>query len=218
MKTKISLCISLVALAGLLGCRVPTVEYHVGLHQKKVQALQHWDLMAKEVVDKTTADPRFAGKAIAVNETTNATVFLNTFNQLIKTELLNRNALSVDGSAAAPSLEVKTQLLRHRGKGYSFVPNPASLPAWLITLPIDLIAGGVFGELHEANVERRSELLVISLIREGGVPQMGVKQIVYVHRDEDAAFYLRPATKLGSDESASRINESASPIKVTTEP
>jgi hypothetical protein len=211
MKNKIALCISLVALAGLLGCRVPTVEYHVGLHQKKVQALQHWDLMAKEVVDKATADPRFAGKAIAVNETANATVFLNTFNQLIKTELLNRKALSVDGSAAAPSLEVKTQLLRHRGKVNSFVPNPASLPAWIISLPIDLIAGGVFGELHEANVELRSELLVISLIREGGVPQMGVKQIVYVHRDEAAAFYLRPARFVST-------YEPVSPVKVTTEP
>jgi hypothetical protein len=210
MKSQISLCISLVALAGVLGCRVPTVEYHSGLHQKKVQAFQHWDLMAKEVVDKATADPRFAGKAFAVSEASNGTVFLNTFNELIKIELLNRKALSVDGSAAAPMLEVKTQLLQHRGGKAWFVPNPASLPAWIISLPVDLIAGGVFSELDESNVEHRSELLVISLVKEGGVPLMGVKQIVYVHQQEAAPFYLRPA-RPGS-------SESAAPIKVTTAP
>jgi hypothetical protein len=206
MKSKILLYVTLFTFAGLLGCRVPTVDYHSGLHQKKVQALQHWDLMAKEVVDKTLADPRFAGKAIAVNETTNGTVFLNTFNELIKTELLNRKALSVDGSAAAPTLEVKTQLLQHRGGKAWFVRNPASLPAWIVSLPVDLVAGGVFSEVHERNVEHRSELLVISLLSESGAPQMAVKQIVYVHKQEAAPFYLYPAKV-----QASNINVTTAP-------
>jgi hypothetical protein len=205
MKIEISLCLSLVALGGLLGCstRVPAVKYHHGLYQKKVQALKHWDLMAKEVVDKITSDPRFAGKAIAVNETTNATVFMGTFNELIKTELLKRNALSVEVDAAT-TLHVQTQLVRHNGK--RFVINPSSLISGAVMGTVQLVTGGAFGTRRETS----SELLVISLAREEGIPKMGVKQIVYVDRHEDAALYLRAAKPAGS--------ETASTLKVNTEP
>ena len=205
MKKVILFSLPLFALGGLLGCRVPSVDYHVGLHQKKIQALQHWDLMAKEVVDKVTADSRFAGKAIAVKASANPTVFANTFHQMIKTELLNRKALNVDGDANAPTLEVDTQLVRHRGRNW-FAVNPGSPIALAIILPIQVITGGVFGDFNEAS----SEIMVVSLARDGGVPQMAVKQIAYVEYAEAAAFYLRPA-KPGSD-------EFAAPIKVTTVP
>ncbi len=206
MKNRVLLYVAAFTIAGLAGCatRVPTVDYHHGMHQKKVQALKHWDAMAKQVVDKTMADPKFTGRAIAVNELPNTTVFGGTFNQLIKTELLKRNALDVAGGGTAPTLHVQTQLLRHPGKRYTF--NPSSLLTGLIGGTVQIITGGAFGTQRETT----SELLVISLVKEGTTPILGVKQIVYVDRDEDVAFYVQPA-KLAR-------NEQASTIKVTTVP
>ena len=205
MKSETLVCVAVFALAGLSGCatRVPTVDYHHG-HQKKVQAFKHWDVMAKEVVDKTLADPRFAGQTIAVSDAPNATVFAGTFNQLIKTELLKRDALNVTGGDTVPTLHVQTQLLRHPGKRYTF--NPSSLLACLVEGTVHIITGGVFGTPRETT----SELLVISLVKEGTTPRLGVKQIVYVDRDEDVAFYLQPARLAG--------NQLVSTLKVTTVP
>jgi hypothetical protein len=226
MKIEISLCLSLVALAGLLGCatRVPKVEYH-NYSQKKVQAMKHWDQMAQEVLDKINANTNFAGRSIAVNQPANASAFLVFFNQMVTTGLLKTGgpAKYAEAPAAPLTLDVQTQLVRH-SRRFGWYPgggilsgdflnsllwggNPASVLSGFINAPFNLVTGRVFGTPRET----ASELLVMSVIAQDGVPQMAIKQIVYVDRDEDVALYWRPARFVGT-------YEPPSPIKVTTEP
>ena len=225
MKRKTSLCLSLVTLAGLLGCstRVPMVQYHDGLSQKKVQALKHWDLMAKEVATKIASNPDFAGQSLVVNQPTNASAFLVFFDQMIKTELLNSNVVHLATTPEAPlTLEVYTQLVRHSQRfgwypsaglvGGDFLNNllwggnPSSFVGGAVGSVFNLITGQSFGTPRET----ASELLVLSLVKKDGVPQMAVKQIVYVDRAEDVALYWRPARYLS--------NQPVSNLKVTTTP
>jgi len=226
MKREISLCISLAALTGLLGCatKVPTVEYHQ-YSQRKVQAMKHWDQMAREVVNKVTTNANFAGRSIVVNQPTNASAFLVFFNQMVKTEMLKTGgpARYAEAPAAPLTLDVQTQLVRH-SRRYGWFPNdgtwgsdflnsllwggnPSSFVSGAVNTPFNLLTGAVFGTPRET----ASELLVLSVISQDGIPQMAVKQIVYVDRDEDVALYWRPAKYVGT-------YEPPSPIQVTTKP
>jgi hypothetical protein len=170
-------------LAVLVGCatKVPMIEYHEGTYQMKVQALQHWDLMAKEIAAATFGFPGFGEKSITLAGGANSTEFLQALNGMIKSELVNRSMRVLDTPDAALTLTVETQLVRH---GRRYYRNPTTLLGALGYAGIHIFSGREVGLSRNA----KSELLVLSVVREGGIPKMAVKQMVYVSADEDSLY------------------------------
>ena len=190
-------------LAVLVGCatQVPMTKYHEGTYQIRVQALQHWDLMAKEIAGATFRFPGFSEKSIALAGCTNSTEFLQALNGMIKSELVNTSMRVLETPDAGLTLTVETQLVRH---GNRFVANPTTLLGALGYRGIQIVSGYEVGRPRSA----RCELLVLSVVREGGIPKMAVKQIVYVSADEEC-LYVAPPTY------AELLPRPVSTIKVT---
>jgi hypothetical protein len=184
MKTNDRGFIILAVCGGMLtGCatKVPMVRYHEGTYQTKVQALQHWDLMAEEIADKTAGVPAFSGKSVALTGSTGTSDFLRALNAMVKTELLNKGVRVLETPDAALTLSVETQLVRH---GERFVGNPTTLLGALGYAGVHVFTGQTVGTRRSA----KAELLVLSVVREGGIAKMAVKQIVYVS-DDEASLY-----------------------------
>ena len=183
-----------VGLAVLVGCatKVPMIEHHEGTLQIKVQALQHWDLMAKEIAGATFRFPGFSEKSITLAGCTDSTEFLQALNGMIKSELVNTSMRVLDTPDAALTLTVETQLVQH---GRRFNSNPTTLFGALGYAHVQIFSGYEVGTPRSA----RSELLVLSVVREGGIPKMAVKQIVYVSADEEwlyGAPWTRPVSTI----------------------
>jgi len=188
-----------VGLAVLVGCatKVPMIEHHEGTLQIKVQALQHWDLMAKEIAGATFRFPGFSEKSITLAGCTDSSEFLQALNGMIKSELVNTAMRVLETPDAALTLTVETQLVHH---GRRFNANPTTLLGALGYAGINIISGYEVGLPRNA----KSELLVLSVVREGGVPKMAVKQIVYVSASEES-LYNAPLGNTLSTRSVSTI-------------
>ena len=201
MKQECLPILAVVAVA-LAGCttNVPMIESHRGTYQIKVQALQHWDEMAKEVAGETARYPLFGDQAITLDtqtlstlyspdnpptEGTGRTLFGDVFYDMIKSELANTRMHVTDAPDAPLRLTVHTYLVHH---GNRFVMNPTS-PLGAIGYGADKI---VTGRQIGTPESTKSELLVVTLINEGDRIRMAVKQIVYVSPDEE--FLYLPAT------------------------
>ena len=214
------LLVSAVVGAGILvGCatRVPLVKHHEGTYQIKVQALEHWDLMAKEVAGMTARFPGFGDKAIRVDTNTVSTTYVyrdeglgrayedprNTFfsgafTDMIKSELANTRMTLMESTNAPLTLFVRAHLARHARR---FSANPTTIFGAL-----GYGADGVFtGQEVGSPEDCKYEVLVITQVREGERVRMAVKQIVYVSADEGYLYFNPIYRKLD-----------LVPVKVTT--
>ena len=202
-KHHISLTLAVVGAGILVGCatRVPLVQHHEGAYQIKVQALEHWDLMAKEVAAKTTSFPGFATKAIKVEtntvsttyipreeglgrafEDTRNTFFTAAFSDMIRSELANSSMELTEAATAPLSLVVRVHLARH---GTRFRVNPTTIFGAAGYGVEHIFTGQEVGTPGST----KSEVLVVTEIREGERIRMAVKQIVYVSPDEGYLYF-----------------------------
>jgi len=215
----LALALAVVGVGILAGCatRVPLVQHHEGTYQIKVQALEHWDLMAKEVAGMTARFPGFGDKAIRVD--TNAisiayfyrdeglgrahgdsrdTFFSGAFADMIKSELANTRMTLTESTNAPLTLFVRVHLARHAKR---FSSNPTTIFGAL-----GYGADGVFtGQEVGSPEDCKYEVLVVTQVREGDRIRMAVKQIVYVSADE-GYLYCNPIYR----------KTDLVPVKVTT--
>jgi hypothetical protein len=200
---QLPLILAVVGVGILVGCetRVPLVQHHEGTYQIKVQALEHWDLMAKEVAAKTTSFPGFATRAIQVDtntvstpyvyrdeglgrahEDTRNTFFTEAFTDMIRSELANSSMKLVESTNTPLTLSVRVHLARH---GKRFSSNPTTIFGAIGYHVDSVFSGQEVGSPDNC----KYEVLVVTQVREGERVMMAVKQIVYVSADEGYLYF-----------------------------
>lgn len=185
MKKRTNVFLALLVWGGLIGCasKVPNIKYHSSPYQTKVMALQHWDVLAQEVAIKIAANPTLSGKTISPDHA-GSSEFAQAFNRMLKAELLNNNLKIVPMPEGETILSVETQLVEH---GKRFDENHTTFFNKHLFEANQIITGKEVGTPDPT----KSELLIFSVLRQGGVPKLAVKQIVYVSSDEAYLYHAK---------------------------
>lgn len=100
----------------LVGCsQVPKPSAHVMSYQKKMQAAQHWQVLAQDVASQVNQDyASIAGSGIYVEPQSG--VFGKAFTSLLKTELIQAGVPLSESAQNAVLLAFDVQLVRHKAE------------------------------------------------------------------------------------------------------
>lgn len=207
--------------AGLSGCAtspVPLAENFALTTQKKVRSAGHWELVARDVVDRTAAALKQTGIASGIDlhvvEPSNPTPFESAFRQFLITELVQAG-MSVTRSSDSPiEVSYEATLIRHRSARPDFVPGRYTMLASGIYalrglrgqhLDLKLAAGVALAGAADVAASMSSggpthtELILTTTVASGGHYLVRNTDVYYL--EDDDAFLFAQA-------------ESARPLKV----
>lgn len=141
----VSTCL-LVASCARQNPTIPLVENHPASYQKKLQAAQHWNLLAEDVSRRLTTEmlDSHPGTPPAVYvRQTDVSPFGRAFHGFLLTHLNDRGFNVREDSVGALILDYETQVVRHEGRGTQYAPGmwtALGAGAWVIR---GLVDGGV---------------------------------------------------------------------------
>lgn len=195
----------------LVGCaQVPKPASYKLTYQQKMQAAQHWDLLAKDVAEKvaTAQDGQSAG-AVYVKPVSG--VFGTTLTSLVKTELVGRGVALASAPDSAATLDIEVQLVEHRAKwphrynrtqpGFWTAIATGARYAKDMTLNVLIPAGvGLDALSGSATTLTHHEVVVTSSLQKDGHYLMRQANMYYIN-DADRGQYAQvtPATSKALD-------------------
>ena len=169
--------LGLCLLSGALGCKtnVPMVKHQPGTFQTKLQAAEHWRIMAHELVGRIASDPALRSKPVYVQPPAEVTPFSEAYGKLLMSELMRSSVPVAEVPGAGQVwLSVTNQLIQHGDR--EFCCNPTTVFGAIGYGLRDIFVGDGLGTERQT----RKELLVTATIHENEVLRLTDTQIVYV--------------------------------------
>jgi hypothetical protein len=182
------ICLALVPLFfSLNGCKTnaPMIENHRVTYQRKLNAVHHWDILAKDLAKAFHAHGEFAGRTVYLEIPQPESDFSRAFEKLVISALTDKGfRVAANERAADLKLIVGAQAVFH-GRRYGFASNGTDLLG-AITLEL---RNFLTGDAPGSPGQTRGELLVTSWVREGKSLPYCRNQIAYIPV-KDASLYL----------------------------
>src|ERR1043166_2904644 len=192
MKKHFRLLFGLSLLAGALGCKtnVPMVRHHPATLQTKLQAVDHWRIMAQELAERIASEPGLKTKGLYVQPLEEPSSFAEAYRKLLISELMHRSVKLAETPELAPvRVSIANQLVSHGDR--EFLCNPTTIFSAIGLGVRNFFVGDGLG----TDWQTREELLVTTQVHENEVLRLLDTQIVYVSPN-DASLYTAQAEAL----------------------
>lgn len=171
----------------LAGCktRAPMIENHPVTFQKKLKAVHHWKVLARELVSRLQSEELFGGKIVYLDVLQSDTEFSQAFGKLVISALTEKG-FKVTSSERGSDLKliIGNQVIFH-GRRYGLGLNATNSLSALGLGFRNVLAGDDSGSAGQT----RGELLVTSWVHQRNRVLFCNNQIAYI-TPKDASLYL----------------------------